>query len=107
MKCEICGKEIEKSAYSNAILCSSDCHTDHYWLERVNNQHSPTQVVINGNMYQIVSEDSCFKGFDGRRFFIEFFDGRKVTTTNLWSNGTIPDKYRGRIPDNARWGNNT
>lgn len=105
MRCEICGKEIDRSYYSNAILCSSECFHDHYWLERVHNQDSPTQVVINGCVYQIGEEDSMssFRGFDGARFEIEFYDGRKVVTTNLWSNGEIPEKFRELIKDNAKF----
>lgn len=105
MKCVICGKEIEQSSYGNAVLCSSECFHDHYWQERVNNKESKKQVIIGGNVYQIGDEDStsCFRGFGGSRFEIEFFDGRKVTTTNLWSNGEIPEKFKEQLPDNARW----
>lgn len=105
MKCEVCGKEIEKSSYSNAVLCSSACFFDHYWMERVNNQDSKTQVVVDGWVYQIEPEDSCssFHGFDGAKFVIEFFDGRRVTTTNLWSNGEIPEKFRDKLKDNAKF----
>ena len=105
MKCVICGKEIEKSIYTNDIICSSKCFTKHYWLERVNNISSPNQVVINGCMYQIDREDACsaFRGFDGEVFFIEFNDGRIVKTTNLWSNGKIPEEFRDRLKDNAHW----
>ncbi|CAO0836086.1 putative protein OS=Streptomyces microflavus OX=1919 GN=Smic_80960 PE=4 SV=1 [Streptomyces microflavus] len=42
-------------------------------------------------------------GFGGRRFDIEFFDGRRVTTHDLWSQGTIPPKHRERYQDNARF----
>lgn len=105
MKCEVCGKEIEKSSYCEDIVCSSECFTKKYWLDRVNNKDSKTQVVINGFMYQIGEENSSVysRGFDGARFEIEFFDGRKIITTNLWSNGPIPDEFKEMLPDNAKW----
>lgn len=106
MKCEICGKEIEKSSYIGNVLCSSECFTKNYWLERVKRKDVPTQVVIGGQVFQIASEDSDrgVRGFGGRRFVIEFFDGRKVITTNLWINATIPEEFIEQLPDNARWG---
>lgn len=29
---------------------------------------------------------------------------KKGETTNLWHQGKIPEHYRGRLPDNAKWG---
>lgn len=106
LKCEICGKEIECSLFASVILCSNnDCYEKYYWLERVKRKDSPTQVVINGIVYQIGREDDCssFRGYDGRQFKIKFFDGRIVTTTNLWHNGKVPAEFRDRLPDNAEW----
>lgn len=105
MKCVICGKEIEKSLYSNDTLCSDECFSKHYWLERVNRQDVKTQVVVNHNVYQIEDENSSssFRGFYGAPFYIEFFDGRKVRTTNLWANGEIPDEFKDQLPDNAKF----
>ena len=78
---------------------------DDYWLKRIERRNCETQVVIDGTMYQIGREDeSGFRGFGGRPFAIEFFDKRKVVTTNLWCNGKIPDEYRNQLPDNAKWG---
>ena len=106
MKCEVCGKEIEQSSYSNAILCSAKCFEKYYWAERLRNKDSERQVVIEGRMYQIGNEDEplgCFRGFDGAKFYIDFNDGRKIVTTNLWCNGDIPEEYKKGFPDNAKW----
>ncbi|MFB8071104.1 hypothetical protein [Streptomyces californicus] len=59
------------------------------------------RVVVDGQHYSIGPGASG--GFGGRRFDIEFFDGRRVTTHDLWSQGTIPPKHRERYPDNARF----
>jgi hypothetical protein len=61
----------------------------------------PRRVVVDGKHYVIGSGGNG--GFGGRRFDIEFFDGRRVTTHDLWSQGTIPPKHRKRYPDNARF----
>lgn len=106
LECEICGKQIEKSQYYNNVICSSECFTKHYWLERVKNKDSKRQVVAKGVVYQISDENSIssFRGFDGAKFVIHFFDGRKVFTSNLWHNGTVPDEFRDQLPDNAEFG---
>ena len=106
LECEICGKQIEKSQYYDNIICSSECFTKHYWLERVKNKDSKRQVVAKGVVYQISDENdiSSFRGFDGAKLVIHFFDGRKVFTSNLWHNGTVPDEFRDQLPDNAEFG---
>lgn len=104
MNCEICGQEITNQRWSINV-CSDECFHKHYWLERVNRKNEKTQVVIDGHVYQIGREDSCGdRGFDGRPFAIEFFDARKVVTTNLWANDKVPDEFRDQLPDNAKWG---
>jgi hypothetical protein len=103
MKCIICGKEMERSSYLNADLCSSVCYTKHYWLEKIQNKNSLRQVIVNNVMYYIGDENSnsTFRGFDGALWLIKFNDGRKIRTTNLWHNGEIPEDYRSELPNNA------
>lgn len=64
-------------------------------------------VTIDHTVYKIAPEHGRtvpgFRGFCGRRFDIELFDGRTVTTTNLWEVGTVPPKWRDRWPDTARF----
>lgn len=103
MVCEICGKEIEKSYYSDNVLCSTECFSKHYWLEFVEKKNDKDMVRCNGTHYTIGDEDSksCFRGFDGRKFKVHFFDGRVVETTNLWCQGDIPEEFRKELKDNA------
>ncbi|MFD9950543.1 hypothetical protein ACFWYW_57555 [Nonomuraea sp. NPDC059023] len=63
------------------------------------------RVVVDGEHYLICEETGQlrFRGFGGSRFHIEFFDGRRATTTNLMHQGTVPDRYRDLYPDNARF----
>ncbi|MFB7823855.1 hypothetical protein [Streptomyces hydrogenans] len=74
---------------------------DGYWLNHASTFDDRRRVVVDGQHYVIGSGSGG--GFGGRRFDIEFFDGRKVTTYDLWSQGTIPPKHRERYPDNARF----
>lgn len=66
------------------------------------------RIIINGNCY-VDSGDKpqcdykSWLGFDGQRFYIRFFDGREITTNNLWHNGIIPQEYREQLPDNAEF----
>ncbi|WP_067184506.1 hypothetical protein [Microtetraspora niveoalba] len=61
------------------------------------------RVVVDNVHYLIGDGKGSFQGFGGRRVDIEFFDGRKVTTTDLWHQGTVPPKWRHRFPNNARF----
>lgn len=101
MKCIICGKEFDYKTY-DINVCSTQCFDANYWLDRVKNKDSKTQVVYEGVVYQIDREDQSEKGYYGQKFEIEFLDGSKVLTTNLWHNGTIPEAFKELLPNNAK-----
>ena len=104
MHCVICGKEISKSMFTNKILCSSECYQIDFWDEFTIAKNDPQIARIKGEQYYICDEGrSGFKGFCGRRFCIRFFDGREITSTNLWYNGVIPESHRGMLLDNAEF----
>ena len=107
MNCIICGKEIEKSRYTNAVLCSSECECFHinFWNEKVEIKDDPRMARIQGKQYFISIEDKNLlsRGFSGEKFKIRFFDGREVITTNLWCNGKIPESHKELLPDNAEF----
>lgn len=42
-----------------------------------------------------------FNGFCGDWFDIIFIDGRKERTCDLWYQGTIPELWQNRLPDNV------
>jgi hypothetical protein len=65
------------------------------------------QAIIDGEHYHFdpkQSGDIRGMGHGGRTFYIEFFDGRTVKTSNLWAQGRIDcPKARKILQDNARF----
>lgn len=80
------------------------CFTCAYWRVRIKEKHD---VVIDGHIYSLGDvkkvPDSPNAGMAGRRFEVEFFDGRRVVTHDLWSGSTVPERYKQLIPDTARF----
>lgn len=81
---------------------------DDFWQPLVDVVADGRSVIVNGEHYRIADEphtgapDNC-RGFGGRQFTIAFFDGRTVTTRNLWQQGIVPPAWRESLPDNARF----
>lgn len=109
MKCEICGKEIEKSSYSSAILCSSECFGKHFWNEIVKDKNN--RIIINGNCYvdggnKPNAIHTSWLGFEGIEFAIETLEKQepKVPITIRKSKDLIvlecPNCGRESIPRN-------
>jgi hypothetical protein len=66
----------------------------------------PAIARVGGKHYAIGPErrgDKQLCGFGGAKFIIQFFDGRRVETMNLWHQGVIPEHFRIRLPDNAEF----
>lgn len=96
MKCIVCGKEFDQQMFVDDI-CSTECFTKHFWTNVLDDR----AIIIDGNCYHAGKEDSSLKGNDGRPFTIEFNDGIRMTTNNLWHNGKIPAEFL--VPDNAKF----
>ena len=99
MKCIICGKEIEKSHYMNAVLCSDECFRVNFWNECIDDK----AIIINGKCYHDGGKKPegyrGFMGHGGALFKIKMNDGEIIETNNLWYNGEIPKDRN--IQDNA------
>lgn len=99
MKCIICGKEIEKSLYMNADLCSSECFGVNFWNECLDDK----AIIIDGVCYHDGGKKpigySGFLGFGGAVHKIRMNDGTIIETNNLWYNGKVPEDRN--IKDNA------
>lgn len=87
-------------------------NAEDYWEHYILGDKGVTEdrrVVIEGVHYSLGkngAKPGPHNGHAGRRFEIEFFDGRRVTTHDLWHQGPIPPVFRDRLPDNAKWGQN-
>ena len=105
--CIHCGDLISTSYHEplkSELIKDNICHSCHFWLGHAKNAEKENIARIDGKHYMYLPEtDEGFRGFGGRRFDIEFFDGRKVTTTNLWHQGTIPERFKKLMPDNAKF----
>lgn len=110
-KCRICGKTDNLSnwfeCYQTQLMEKEHvCFNCAFWFEKIAQTNENT-VVVDGVRYTIGEENpnSYFKGFGGAEFNIEFFDGRKVVSHNLWRQGEIPEHFRNypELQDNARF----
>jgi len=101
-ECAICGNtEVERD-----FAWFGKCHRCHFWEDMLQYKDEPSTAIIDGWHYSIGSDttsNKMFKGHGGRKFVIEFDDGRKVTTTDLWAQGSIPEKLRHKFPNNAKF----
>lgn len=102
MKCKVCGKEI-----TSGELCF-ECHFWQNMLEEDSKRPPHTVCMIDGSHYVIVPDDnnSKFLGFGGAEFQIEFNDGFKVVTHNLWHQGEPSSDWIDKFPNNARFESN-
>lgn len=104
--CKECGKAVEQRYIPKTqkeMNRLSLCFTCLFWTEKLQYVNHPHVARIDGTQYVIGEEHQKYapRGFGGLRFDIQFHDGRKVTTNNLWCNGDIPEHFRARLPDNA------
>lgn len=98
------------------------CFDCHFWQEKIKwrQEENLDCFVINGNHYKVdIDEDPKnrrFSGFGGSRFHIRRlppfavalrFEGSKfktdIITHNLWHQGTVPDRFRDVLCDNAEF----
>ena len=108
--CLECGKK-EKLRWNEetkqTLIKRNLCFNCNFWMERIHRINHRNSVRIKNNHYWIENENASsdtFRGFGGQRFIIKFNNGRLVITTNLWSQGEIPERFRDRLPNNAEFG---
>jgi hypothetical protein len=86
------------------VIETNTCFNCLIWLDWIPKKDNPSIVRIKGSHYWIEPDkpkNTSFLGFGGAAFRIKFNDGRIITTHNLWHQGTIPERFRERLPDNA------
>lgn len=101
MNCDECNSEIEPGwlhAAAKGLCISCDI-----WRRNVEQARDGQTIVIDGHAYRDDGRKSGpYRGFGGREFKIER-DGQVFTCADLGHLGTIPERFRNRLPDNARW----
>lgn len=106
--CPDCGANGFHTNYSGDIgermKLTGECFECAFWEIQCK---KPPKIVIDHHVYGIGTEpgpnaNRSFLGMAGRRFDIEI-DGKVYTTHNLWSGGTIPERYWERLPDTAKF----
>ena len=114
MKCRICKKEIELSygdGLNNKLKLLKICFDCNFWIEKFEEKNSVNVARIKNNHYIIGKESyTGERGFAGRQFKIKFFEkiwiadkDNCITTTNLWHQGEIPERFRKYLPNNAEF----
>lgn len=114
MKCKICEEEMHEDDYIEdvkvAMLKHQMCFNCNFWremLEEDAKRPPHTWCMIDGTHYIIVPDNpnSHFQGFGGREFQIEFNDGHRVVTHNLWCQGEPEGYWKDKFPNNAHFEN--
>jgi hypothetical protein len=105
VKCRECGeRKAVNYVRAEELIAEQLCFTCHFWLDYVKQKDDLAVARIDGAHYVVCPEnEQGVRGFGGRKFAIEFFDGRHVETANLWHQGEIPIRFRERLPDNAKF----
>ena len=105
--CKDCGAEnygvnfTPNCAEKKTIDAEGVCFSCAYWRICAAQPH---ETVIDGRIYSVGDRPSSPRnGMAGRRFDIEYFDGRRVTTYDLWAGGDIPERHKPAIPNTARF----
>lgn len=109
--CKVCGITEElhwDKRTETALLEHSMCFTCNFWREKVAIKDDPRVARIDGVHFIgedgiVQGIDSSFLGHGGSKFTIQFNDGRKITTNNLWCQGRIPEIWKAQLPDNAKF----
>lgn len=98
MVCSYCGAWSKRRENGWCFDCD-------FWLEKVRWITTRSKEVVRvKHVHYIIGTEAdtgSFRGFGGARFDIKFNDGRLITSTNVWCQGDIPEKFWGQLPDNA------
>lgn len=107
--CQICGVT-QQATYSEPTKSNMVerqlCFHCLFWTELLEADRTD-MFVAEGHHYHIGPEEGGgpggirARGYGGRKHFVQFKDGRRVTTTNLWHQGEVPKRFRDKFPDDA------
>ena len=111
-QCYICGKRIEDdepyySVGPNSYICANnECYNIHWWdklsARYVTNVYHE-YLVVDNKLYSIGADEDEPRGFGGKHWIIEFFDGVRRETNSLWFLADIPEDKKHIFKENARF----
>jgi hypothetical protein len=78
--CFVCGDHFKHIPY---MVDNNACSTCQYWYEKWQQRNDPASVRVDGVQYMLNYNQGLFA-------HIQMNDGRRIVTSNLWHNGTIP-----------------
>lgn len=107
-KCLECGDPIYDCYMEGVKKQMNDrqlCFNCNFWTNLI--AEKDKHLFIDGKSYQVGKDDPVgqrrWSGFGGSEFNIELLTGEKICTHNLWHQGTVPEHFRGRLPDTAKF----
>ena len=105
MNCKICGSPVDADHYINDVALKMRkhqmCFGCNFWREMLEKDAKcPPYTAC------MIDASSYFQGFGGAEFQIEFNDGHRVITHNLWCQGKPSKEWIDKFPNNARFENN-
>lgn len=115
--CVQCGEKDVQNTYSephrSGMLNNQMCFTCDYWRTEDDkmsaNDFWKKMTIIAGCVYSPGNRtEGSFRGMAGRRFDIEYigdshYAGKRITTFDLWAGSKIPERYRAKYPDTAKF----
>lgn len=108
VKCVICKKPVEVEGLipetKKRLLSVKVCYKCDTWIGNWQIRDSERVVRIKGQHYIIGDPNDDVKGHGGRKFIINFNDGRVVVTDNLWHQSNVPEDFALVLADNATFG---
>jgi hypothetical protein len=106
--CKECGAEEIPSRWHNGkrLARRQFCYTCDYWLHSVP-PNGQTIMRADGEVYEILPDlpqgKPGMRGYGGREFRFKKLETGEVTVShNVWHRGTVPERFRDRLPDDAR-----
>ena len=110
-KCSKCDRFYHPADYAEGsearrmIDKENVCFDCAWWIKRAGMQDNPKSVITDTEAYWIGDENLSIsdRGFSGDLFTIKFTNGEIVKTTNLSSNGEIPEYLKDMFTVNAKF----
>jgi hypothetical protein len=101
--CKECGEYEREANWSKGTLIEGHCFNCSFFLRLCNITQITDSIRIDHNHYSISPENEpgIMRGYGGRHFRIRLSTGLELETTNLWHQGSIPERFWDRLYDNA------